>query len=325
LKISVIIATRNRADALEKISLPSLAKQDFKDFEVIIWDASDDNKSKIVVENFIQSHPDMIVRYFKAPRVGLPSQRNDAVKVALGDIIFFIDDDSKVSSDGIRAIYDAFEENKDIVGASLPSSQEQYLVDKNNEPKNLEYVVLRTFSKLLLFDDVIRKKVKIHFLKIFRIDYKESPYVKNLPGRNMAFKKEVFLDHHFEEKLEKFGGYAAYEDTQFTRRLYEEKKKLFITKKGDLLHLPAKGGRPENKNFIAISIYNRFIVWKTAIYPFKKPSILSFTIKISGRIVLLYFIYLLHPKKKKYIKEGLKIGIKEILNFRYTNIEKRKE
>jgi len=84
LKISVIIATRNRADALEKISLPSLAKQDFKDFEVIIWDASDDDKSKIVVENFIQSHPDMIVRYFKAPRVGSASQRNDAVKVARG-------------------------------------------------------------------------------------------------------------------------------------------------------------------------------------------------------------------------------------------------
>ena len=42
MKISVIIATKNRADALEKISLPSLAKQDFKDFEVIIWDASYD-------------------------------------------------------------------------------------------------------------------------------------------------------------------------------------------------------------------------------------------------------------------------------------------
>jgi len=325
MKVSIIIATRNRADALEQISLPSLAKQDFKDFEVIIWDASDDDKSKIVVENFIQSHPDMIVRYFKASRVGLASQRNDAVKVARGDIIFFIDDDSKVSSDGVRAIYDAFEENKDIVGAALPFSQEQYLVDEKNQSKNLEDVVLKTVSKLLLLNNRTRKKVKIHFLKIFRIDYKESQYVKGLAGCNMAFKKEVFLDHHFEERLEKFGGYAAGEDSQFTRRLYEEKKKLFITKKGALLHLPAKGGRPENKNFIAISIYNRFVVWKTAIYPFKKSSILSFTVRISGRIVLLYLIYLFHPKKKKYIKEGLKIGIKEILNFRYTNIEKRKE
>ena len=118
MKISVVIATRNRADALEQISLPSLAKQDFKDFEVIIWDASDDDKSKIVVENFIQSHPGIIVRYFKAPRVGLASQRNDVVKVARGDIIFFIDDDSEVSSDGLSALNETFKD-KDVCGVGL--------------------------------------------------------------------------------------------------------------------------------------------------------------------------------------------------------------
>ncbi|MGC8533888.1 MAG: glycosyltransferase family 2 protein, partial [Candidatus Parvarchaeum sp.] len=128
MKISVIIATRNRADALETISLPSLLKQDFKDFEVIIWDASDDDKSKNVVEKFIQSYPDMIIRYFKAPRAGLASQRNDAVKMAKGDIIFFIDDDSKVSKDGLTAIYEAFQCNKDIIGVTLPFSSEQHLI-----------------------------------------------------------------------------------------------------------------------------------------------------------------------------------------------------
>jgi len=39
-KISVIIATRNRAEALERISLLALAKQTFKDFELMVWDAS---------------------------------------------------------------------------------------------------------------------------------------------------------------------------------------------------------------------------------------------------------------------------------------------
>ena len=103
--VSVIIATRNRSEALETISLPSLAKQSFKDFEVIIWDASDDDKSKVVVKNFIKSHPDMVVRYFKAPRTGLPSQRNDAVKVAKGEIIYFIDDDSELSVDAIEIVF----------------------------------------------------------------------------------------------------------------------------------------------------------------------------------------------------------------------------
>jgi len=35
-KISVIIATRNRAEALERISLPALVQQTFRDFEFIV-------------------------------------------------------------------------------------------------------------------------------------------------------------------------------------------------------------------------------------------------------------------------------------------------
>ncbi|MEM5783380.1 MAG: hypothetical protein QXX01_03410, partial [Candidatus Aenigmatarchaeota archaeon] len=136
---------------------------------------------------------------------------------------------------------------------------------------------------------------------------------------NMAFRKEVFSKHSFEEKLQRFGGYAQGEDTQLSRKLYEEKMKLFITRDGELLHLPAKEGRTKGKEFIAMSIYNRFLVWKTSIYPFHKISVLSFTVRIFGRIILLYFIYLLQPKKKKYIAEGLKMGIKAIFDdFRYS-------
>ena len=44
-KISVIIATRNRAKALKNISVRSLIKQTYRNFEVIVWDASDNDLS----------------------------------------------------------------------------------------------------------------------------------------------------------------------------------------------------------------------------------------------------------------------------------------
>ena len=106
--ISVIIATRNRAKALEAISLPSLAEQTYNDFEVIIWDASDDDSTKRVVEKYKSQHPWIDVRYFRAPRKGLASQRNDAVKVVRGNIVLFIDDDSEVSPNGLNAVIEAF-------------------------------------------------------------------------------------------------------------------------------------------------------------------------------------------------------------------------
>ena len=41
-QITVIIATKNRADALDKICFPPLLTQTFRNFEVIVWDASTD-------------------------------------------------------------------------------------------------------------------------------------------------------------------------------------------------------------------------------------------------------------------------------------------
>jgi glycosyltransferase involved in cell wall biosynthesis len=60
--LSVMIATKNRAEELRTISLPSLAKQDTRDFEVIVWDASEDDASQVAVEAFAAAYFDLTVR-----------------------------------------------------------------------------------------------------------------------------------------------------------------------------------------------------------------------------------------------------------------------
>ena len=146
--ISVIIVTRNRADALEKISLPSLAKQDFKDFEVIVWDGSDKDDSKKVVEDFANKNPSINIKWYKEIRKGIDSSRNDAVKIARGDIIFFIDDDSEVSPNGLSALNETFKD-KDVCGVGLGLKQ----IDQSN--KNLSF----------------RKKIYIFYHVIFRLPH----------------------------------------------------------------------------------------------------------------------------------------------------------
>ena len=306
MKVSIIIATRNRADALEQISLPSLAKQDFKDFEVIIWDASDNDKSKIVVENFIQSHPDMIVRYFKAPRVGLASQRNDAVKVAKGDIIFFIDDDSEVSSDGLSALNETFN-IKDIVGVALPLKSTNILYN------GVRAIVIKVILKIFFMGNMTSTKSRVYLSGQCDDQFQFSGYVAHMAGGDMAFKREVFKDHYFEEGLQRFGGYALYEDVQFTQKLYREGKKLFISDHGYVFHHQAEGGRLQQDAYFAADIYNRFIVWKTAVYPFKKYSIIFYLWSLFGTIILYSLAYLRHPKKNKYRFRGLRKGLKAIV------------
>ena len=80
-QITVIIATKNRADALDKICFPPLLTQTFRNFEVIIWDASTDSAAESVCSGYLHCFEKIGVpfRYYQAPRSGLAAQRNDAV------------------------------------------------------------------------------------------------------------------------------------------------------------------------------------------------------------------------------------------------------
>jgi glycosyltransferase involved in cell wall biosynthesis len=74
--VSVIIPIINRLEALENICLPSLAMQSFLNFEVIIWNTSDNNKSQIVVNEFLEKYPDLCIKIFPCTkeRIGISKE-----------------------------------------------------------------------------------------------------------------------------------------------------------------------------------------------------------------------------------------------------------
>jgi len=270
-KISVIIATRNRAEALEKISLPALAKQTFKDFEVIVWDASDNEDSSDVVKRFTELN----IRYFKAPRLGSCSQRNDAVKVAKGEIIYFVDDDSEPSPDALEAIYEAMSTGE-IAGCSPP--EKRGVISKRKITKAIEKIFNRIFC---LGGEGKFKRV----LKSGRNEWPERETAgpaEWLHGGSIALRREIFLHHKFDEELEKFGGYALGEDVMFSYGLFCEGFRLKILEKGYFIHHNIPGGRGDRISKGAASIYNFFLIWRKIIYPSNKASLFPFLMSIIG-------------------------------------------
>jgi glycosyltransferase involved in cell wall biosynthesis len=221
IRISVIIATRNRAEALKMISLPSLTNQTFKDFEVIVWDASDDDSSKKVVEEFKREHLGMDVKYFKAPRKGLSSQRNDAVKVAKGEIIYFIDDDSELSKNALEVVYKTLKDSK-YIGCEIPVKGVNSSVKNKNRKNLLKSALYAVASLIFRLNGGSTKRyfrlsgynthISSYFPKSMR---DKSGYTEWLVGCSSAYKKEAFEEHSFDEDLQKFGGYALGEDSSF--------------------------------------------------------------------------------------------------------------
>ena len=104
--LAVIVATKNRSEAIERYALASLERSAFRDFVCVVWDASDDERTRKVAEDGSWTFP---LRYFKAPRFGLTSQRNDVVDHVLEHVpsvrhVLFIDDDCELSWDTVVSV-----------------------------------------------------------------------------------------------------------------------------------------------------------------------------------------------------------------------------
>lgn len=88
-EVSVVIPAYNEGTYIDRL-LTALAKQDFKDFEVIVSDAESKDKTADVVESFKNK---LDVKLVQNPPRGPAAGRNDGAKLARGDWLLFLDAD----------------------------------------------------------------------------------------------------------------------------------------------------------------------------------------------------------------------------------------
>ena len=269
--VSVVIATKNRAEALRTISLPSLGRQTARDFEVIVWDASEDDVSRHVVEAFALLHPDLRVRHFKAPRTGSCAQRNDAVKEAHGEIVFFIDDDSDVSPDGIATLGGMFAKSRGVAGGGLPLRYEGW-PREDGSPR-----IGRSASWVVsVYAKIFYTSPRLSGVFPAVTPSKAGP-VASLFGCDMAYRRDIFRNHRFDESLQRYAGYALWEDTLFSHRLLREGYHLRIAEGGLVVHRAVPESRMKGHvNMARVTGYNAGILWRHAIFPFNPWSAFFF-------------------------------------------------
>ena len=92
--VSVIIPTLNRYENLKNV-LNDLKNQDYKNFEIIIVDQSDNFDGKLF------SNSPMDIKYLRQKEKALWLARNQAVKKSKGDFILLSEDDVRFDTDFI--------------------------------------------------------------------------------------------------------------------------------------------------------------------------------------------------------------------------------
>ncbi len=217
-KVSAVICSYNRArfiiDAVE-----SIFNQDFdrRLYEVIVVDNNSTDNTLQVLQHYKDQHPDYNFRFVTEPNQGVAFARNRCAKEASGEIVAYLDDDSKAQPGWLKYIVDFFDQHPDVY--SLGGRIIPYFLTG----------IPDWYSKYF-------------FGLVGRFD--QGNEVKRLTGQrypcgaNMAFRKKVFQEvGYFNTALGRSGkGLLANEEKDIYMRILATGKKVYYLPNVEVLH-----------------------------------------------------------------------------------------
>ncbi len=275
---SVIICTRNRKDDLIAC-LQSLKAQTMQPDELIIVDSSDEqvidfNEVKNLFSNNCFPKTSLI---YKHSDPGLPYQRNVGISLATQDIVYFFDDDVVLQSDYLAQMNTVFTEHPEYGGGmgcvtNIPTQQKT------------TYRLFR--GAFLLQQDYASGNFTASGMPTHVYGTTKFKPVQVLGGCCMAYRKKVFKNHLFDEKL---SGYAYMEDCDFSARVSQEYQ-LFYNPHAKLVHNASPVARDNIIKNRAMFIKNYSYLFFKNFYPHNRLKVVLYWWSVLGLFVeaLLY-------------------------------------
>jgi len=194
IKFSIVIPTLNRVTEVDAV-LGSIAHQAYQDLEVIIVDQNGDDRLAAV----IAKHSNKLrIQHFRVAFRGASKARNYGARYASGEILFFPDDDAELLPDFLRKAEASFSENP-----------------------NCDVIFGKCVDRLG-HDSVARFSEKSGYLT-------RKMHVGMFIEATMLIKRDVFLEHLFDESLGVGTFHGAEEAYDLVLRLLANNRTLYYT------------------------------------------------------------------------------------------------
>lgn len=114
-QFSIIIPVYN-AEKIITRCLESLARQTFRDFEVVMVDDGSKDRSAAVIESFLSVHNDISAQLLRQQNAGAGVARNVGICHSKGEYIVFLDSDDYVEDDYLECVNEKIDSEKaDVV------------------------------------------------------------------------------------------------------------------------------------------------------------------------------------------------------------------
>jgi GT2 family glycosyltransferase len=291
-KSSIIICTKDRPDDLRNF-INSLHQQTFLPIELIIIDASEENRTKSLLSGYIDNSL-YEVKYIRTSP-GLTRQRNIGIQVSQGQYVFFFDDDVVLDKRYIETIIATFKRFKDCNVGGISGRITNIKIDRS--------FLDSIFKKLFLLTEYGKGKLKFSGFPAHRNDERLA-LVEVLSGCCMAFERKIFTKYMFDEKLT---GYSYMEDVDFTYRVSREFN-LIYQPEAKLKHYASTYKTNDTRQLRRMLAQNHLYLFKKNL-PKTLPRITAFGLSLAG--LILYNSLLLRDFRAcKGILESLLIPIK---------------
>ena len=176
--LTVIVTAFNEAEKV-RYTLEGLVQQSTEDFDVIIADTGCDEKAKAVIKEYCDDYVGF--ESFEMPHCLIPEARNESVKRAKGELVYFIDSGDYIAPETIEAVLNCADETKaDIISP-------RYYVSGENEPYYDTWMdMLATVPKIDRFDraflntlDVDGRVYRKKFFDLYSVSFPATPVLYN--------------------------------------------------------------------------------------------------------------------------------------------------
>ena len=243
--ISVIVPTLNRNKEI-LFFVNTLKRQTMSVHELIVVDAGEPSDLQSQLELSLQDTG--IELQYATSEAGTSLQRNVAIDICKGDILFFFDDDILLEPDYIEQTMKCFElEYSPPVGGVLGTFTSSYTTSKAKE----------LYSKIFRITHSIegnQAKLMATGAVQWLIRPSEIVRVPVCSGGRVAYRKECFDDERWSTFLP---GYTMSEDVEISFRL-SKKWTLLQNPEALLYHDKSDSGRNSQGDRFARLIYSRF-------------------------------------------------------------------
>lgn len=290
--VSIIIVNWNGKIHLQKC-FPSLYKQDYKNFEIILVDnGSIDGSVEWTKKEFSK-----VVVIQNGKNLGFAEGNNIGYTKAKGDYILFLNNDTLVTSNFLSELLKVLESDQKIGGA-------QSKIFFMDSPKQLDAVGAFLTNTGFLFHYGVYERDSPKFSKIIDL--------YTLKGAAMIFKKTVLEKILINGELFDPKFFAYFEETDLCHRVWLAGFRIVFAPKSIIYHKFGATSSRLKKSFIEFNSYkNRINSYLKNLGFFELIKILSVHIALCE---LLFLLFILRGKL------GISIAIQKAIFWNFLNI-----